>query len=88
MRALNDLNEIINLFLKEVEIMLIARIYALLWLFAAVLGGTLYLTDSFNTMTSIVFGFIVAALGGSALLVVFPVLMHERVASERKVRHS
>lgn len=61
--------------------MMIARIYGLLWLFAAFVGGGLYLTDSFNTVTSMIFGFIVAGLAGAALLVVFPAVMTERVSS-------
>ena len=58
--------------------MLVARIYGLMWLFAAAFGGVLYFTDSFNTTTSLVFGFIVTFLGGAGLLVVFPAMMAER----------
>ena len=60
--------------------MMIARVYGLLWLLAAALGAGLYLTDSFDTTSSTVFGFFVSVLTGSALLVVFPAMMSERVS--------
>lgn len=58
--------------------MFIAKIYGLMWLFAAAAGGVLYLTDSFNPATWIGYGFIVAFLGGAGLLSVFPAVMTER----------
>lgn len=64
--------------------MLLARIYGFLWLLAAFVGGGLYLSDSFNAVTSIIFGFSVALLAGAGLLVVFPAMMSDRVSSERK----
>lgn len=68
--------------------MMIVRIYGLLWVLAAIVGGVLYLSDSFNAITSIIFGFIVAALAGAALLVVFPVVMTKRVSSGREAGQS
>lgn len=68
--------------------MLIAKIYGLLWLITAAVGGVLYSTDSFSGLISIAFGFIVAALGGAAILVAFPAMMTERVSSRREARQS
>ena len=58
--------------------MLVARIYGLIWLFTAIAGALLYFTDSFNTATTMLYGFIVSTLAGAGLLVVFPVVMTER----------
>jgi hypothetical protein len=60
--------------------MLVARIYGLMWLLAAALGSVLYVTNSFNTATSLIFGFIIALLGGAGILAVFPAVMAERHA--------
>jgi hypothetical protein len=61
--------------------MRVAKLYGLLWAVAAFAITGLYLTDSFNTTTSIILGFFVSVLAGSGLLVVYPALMTERVAA-------
>ncbi len=61
--------------------MLTAKIYGLLWLFVAAAAGVFYLTGSFDSATTLVFGFIVSVLAGAGLLVVFPAVMTERVSS-------
>jgi hypothetical protein len=58
--------------------MLVARIYGLIWLLVAAAGALLYFTDSFNTATTILYGFIVSTLAGAGLLAVFPAVMTER----------
>lgn len=68
--------------------MMIARIYGLLWLLTATAGGILYLTGSFSAVVTMIFGFIVHALAGAALLVVFPAMLTERVSSGREARQS
>ena len=60
---------------------MIARVYVLLCLFAGGAGAGLYLTDSFNTIVLMIFGFFVSILAGAALLVVFPAMLSERVSS-------
>lgn len=66
--------------------MLVAKIYGLIWVFAAALGTVLFVTDSFSPAMTIIYGFIIAFLGGTALLVVFPVLMSERHAPAYQAR--
>ena len=58
---------------------MIARVYLLFCLLAAIAGVGLYLTDSFGGTVTMIFGFIVSVLAGAALLVVFPATMSERV---------
>jgi hypothetical protein len=61
--------------------MMVARIYGLLWILAAIVGGALYLTDSFSLASSMILVFFVSVLGGAALLVVYPAMLSERVSS-------
>lgn len=68
--------------------MLIVRIYVFLWLLAALAGGILYLTGAFGGLITVIYGFIVHALAGAALLVVLPVMITERVATGRQARQS
>ena len=65
--------------------MRLTRLYGFLWMVAAVATTGLYLTDSFNTTTSITLGFFVSVLTGAGLLVVYPALMTERVAAGASV---
>jgi hypothetical protein len=65
--------------------MFAARTYGLLWLFAAVAGGLLYLTNSFGLTATMVYGFAVSVLAGAGILVVYPALLHERVSAGGKV---
>ena len=58
--------------------MLVARIYGLIWLFVATAGAVLYFTDSFNTATTTLYGFIVSLLAGAGMLAVYPAVMTER----------
>lgn len=51
--------------------MLVARIYGLMWLFAAAVGAVLYLTDSFNATMVILYNLIVLTLAGAGLIAVF-----------------
>ncbi|HEY8560382.1 MAG TPA: hypothetical protein VIL74_08385 [Pyrinomonadaceae bacterium] len=58
-----------------------AKIYGLLWLSVAAAAGVFYLTGSFNTAVTLIFGFIVSVLAGAGMLAVFPAVMTERVSS-------
>lgn len=68
--------------------MLVARIYGLIWLLVAAAGGVLYVTESFNTATTILYGFIVSTLAGAGLLTVFPAVMTERHSPVYEVQKS
>jgi hypothetical protein len=59
------------------------KIYGLMWLLVAAAAGVFYLTDSFTYAVTMVLGFAATALGGAGLLVVYPILMSERVRAER-----
>ena len=52
--------------------MIVARIYALVWLFVAAVAGVMYLTGYFNLVTLTVFGFIIAALIFIGMIAVIP----------------
>lgn len=67
--------------------MMIARIYGLMWLFVAAIAGALYLTDSFTFAATMILGFTTSVLAGAGLLVVYPVLMTERVSLRYKDRN-
>ena len=60
--------------------------YAILWLTALLAGIALYLTDSFNYATTMVFGFSVSVIAGAAPLVVFPLMMSLQMAEARGIR--
>ena len=59
--------------------MKLAKVYGLMWLLAGLVGGGLYSTNSFDTTSSLVYGFTISVLTGASLLVVFPAMMSERV---------
>ncbi len=60
--------------------------YAILWLTAVLAGIALYLTDSFDYATTMMFGFSVSVLAGAAPLVIFPLMMSLRMAEARAMR--
>lgn len=64
--------------------MLSAKIYGVIWLLFAAIAGVLYLTDSFTFTVSMILGFIASVLGGSGILVVYPIMLTERVSLWRK----
>ena len=66
--------------------MLVARIYGLIWLLAAAVGAVLYFTDSFNALTTVLYGFTVSSLAGAGLLTVFPAVMSERHSPRYRTR--
>lgn len=65
--------------------MLITRIYALSWILVAGAVGVLYLTGSLTYGTVMFSGFITSVLAGAGLLVVYPVLMTEKVRKGAKL---
>ena len=52
--------------------MIIAKIYALIWFFVAVVAGVMYLTGYFNSVTLTVLGFIISALIFIGMIAVIP----------------
>ena len=51
---------------------MILGIYALIWLFAALSAGLLYVTGNFNELTLTVFGFIFSTLVFMGIIAVLP----------------
>lgn len=63
--------------------MLIARIYGLMWILVVAAAVALYLTSSFSFGMTMILGFTASVLAGAGMLVVYPALMTEDIASER-----
>ncbi|HKP70494.1 MAG TPA: hypothetical protein VJV05_14495 [Pyrinomonadaceae bacterium] len=58
--------------------MFVAKVYGYLWLVGMAVGTVLYLTDSFDSTSTLFFGYFVSVLAGAGLLVVFPAIVSDR----------
>ncbi len=59
--------------------MTIARIYGFMWLLAAVFTFSLYVTNTFTTTNTLLWGFFVHALAGVGILAIYPAVLKEQV---------
>jgi hypothetical protein len=67
----------------EVKIMIVVKIYGLLWLLVMAAAVTVYLTGSLGFGTTMVLGFVASVLAGAGMLTAYPALMAERVSPGR-----
>ena len=70
-------------FNKEVKIMMIARIYGLVWLLAAAAAVGGYLTGFSNELTLTIFGFVFTTLAFLGVIAVLPALMKDHYSTSR-----